>query len=312
MDVRTSDTRLLKYAIEIGRQKSFTKAARNLHVAQPSLSQQIAKLENELNMTLFYRHHHAVIPTPDGVRFLERAEQVVRVHDDFIREMREHRGGIGSELTIGTPVITGGHMLPPILEAFHTRYPQVEVRLVEDSPQLLEESTAKGMTDLSILPLPVEDPRLATQIIGSEPILLAFPSEPKDWMHAAQCDHLLSSNGVVDISLSHLSLAPFILLKAGYGFRNIVLELCAESGFQPEVAYQTSSIEMAQSLVAHGLGITLIPAMVQRLGEQKRPRYFSLNENPLRTLAFVYRKDRYLSMAARAFLDLFQEMQGLS
>lgn len=111
------------------------------------------------------------------------------------------------------------------------------------------------------------------------------------------------------IALSTLSNAPFILLKQGYGFRQTVLGLCAECGFQPQVAYETSSIEMAQSLVAHGLRVSLVPSMVRREHLPKRPTYLELAERPTRTLAFVYRKERYLSRTARAFLEISRELK---
>lgn len=303
MDVIILETRLLKYALEIARQGSFTRAASNLRIAQPSLSQQIAKLEHELGLTLFHRGHGSISPTSDGRRFLERAAFIIKLHEDLEREMTERSAGIGSALTIGTPVITGEHILPPLLEEFNMRYPQVHVRLIEDSPRALEGLTVKGDTDISLLPLPIEDPRLSTFSILTEPILLAVPPDITKWMNAWNCTLSIEQSIGRRISLSAMRKAPFIVLKSGYGFRHTVLELCAESGFQPAIAYETSSIEMAQSLVAHGLGVTLIPALVKRQSGEKSPVYFELVEHPVRTLSFIYREDRYLSMASRAFID---------
>lgn len=121
MDVIILEIRLLQYALEIGRQKSFTKAALRLCVAQPSLSQQIAKLEQDLGISLFYRSHSSVIPTPEGIRFLEKVEQILQLHDDLVREVRERSEGMGTELTIGVPAITGEHVLPPLIEAYQTQ-----------------------------------------------------------------------------------------------------------------------------------------------------------------------------------------------
>ncbi len=301
------DTRLLYYAIEVGGQRSFTKAAERLHIAQPSLSQQIAKLEQELGLRLFHRSHHAISPTPDGLRFLELAERVVGLQEDLVREMQERRTGMGGELTVGTPAITGEHVLPPLLENFQIRHPQIRVRIVEDSPLALERAAVKGITDIAILPLPLEDANLSAQPILTEPILLALPARWQPWMSAWQCRHLIEGElGSLcsPVALATVSRAPFIVLKAGYGFRQTVRELCARAGFQPEIAYETSSVEMAQSLVGHGLGITLVPAMVKRPDRAKAPRYYELAERPSRTLAFVYRRDRYLSLAAHEFLSM--------
>lgn len=298
------ETRLLKYALEIARQGSFTRAAEEVRIAQPSLSQQIAKLEHDLGLQLFERHRGAVTPTGDGERFLKQADRIVQLHDDLEREMAERRAGMGRELVVGTPVITGAHILPPLLAAFQTQYPHVRIQLFEDSPAQLETLTAAGRADLALLPLPITDERLTTRVLGTEAILAAWPPQPQPWIPAEIQDTLFGAGPKRPLSLESLRQVPFVLLKSGYGFRQTVLELCAESGFQPDVAYETSSIEMAQSLVAHGLGVTLVPAMVRRSPGENRPRYIRVTERPSRTLAFVYRKDRYLTLGARALIDM--------
>ncbi|GIM45083.1 putative HTH-type transcriptional regulator YcgK [Collibacillus ludicampi] len=310
------EMRLLEYAIEVYRKKSFTKAAQTLCIAQPSLSQQISKLERSLGVTLFYRGHGGVEVTPDGLRFIEQAEQIVRMRDDLIREMNERREGIGRELVIGITAITGGHVLPPLLKAYKEQYPQVQVRLVEESTATLEELTAKGLADVSILSLPLDDSRLATRVMLTEPIFVAVPRVKKDWMPTEVQRRIEFAILETDeepishiISLADLSNAPFILLKQGFGFRRTILELCAKHGFQPHIAYETSSIETAQSLVTYGLGVTLVPDMVRR-HVHPHPLYLSLDSKPSRTLVFAYRAERYLSLAARALLDIYEKLSS--
>ena len=304
------EMRLLEYVLEIYRKQSFTKAAASLRIAQPSLSQQIAKLERELGVSLFFRGHGTVLPTPEGMRFVEKAEQILRMRNDLEREMREQSEGIGRDLVIGTTAITGGHVLPPLLQAYEERYPQVRVRLIEESTETLTDLTARGLVDLSILALPVEEPRLTTKPLLTEPLFLVLPRTEKDWM-SDEVRRFVTSSSVdpflTTLPFASVAKAPFILLKQGYGFRRTVLELCAESGFQPQIAYETSSIETAQSLVTYGLGITLVPHMVMR--RDRQPIYVSLDSHPTRTLVFTYHRERYLSLTARKFLDVADEIQ---
>lgn len=138
------DIKVMEYAAEIARRQSFTKAAEHLHIAQPSLSQQIKKLENELGLPLFHRSHGSVTLTPHGRRFIEKAEDIIRSRDDLLREMQERSQGIGHKLSIGIPAVTGRYIFPPLLKQFLARYPHVEVQLVEKDPVSLEEMTAKG------------------------------------------------------------------------------------------------------------------------------------------------------------------------
>ncbi|WP_034672000.1 LysR family transcriptional regulator [Ectobacillus panaciterrae] len=307
------EIRLLKYALEVYKKQSFTKAAHSLLISQPSLSQQIAKLEQDLGVSLFFRGNGPVTPTPEGIRFINKAEKIIKLNEDLEREMREQKEGIGRELTIGTTAITGGHILPPLLHLYRERYPNVTVRLVEESTEKLTDLTVRGLVDISILPLPIEDSHLTTQTILTEPILLALPRVQKEWMDGKLKNLLHDASGEMisgAISLSDLANAPFILLKKGYGFRRTVLEICAENGFQPNVLYETSSIEMAQSLTSYGLGITLVPEMVinhytGRLSNP--PLYMYLDSCPTRTLVFAYHKERYLSLTAQNLINSYLE-----
>lgn len=301
------ETRLLKYTREVYRQQSFTKAADRLRIAQPSLSQQIAKFEKELGVRLFFRRRGKVTPTPEGIHFLKKADHILQMIDDLEREIQEQSEGMGTELTIGTTVITGGHVLPPLLQSYQALYPNVHVRLVEEATAKLTELTATGDVDLCILSLPVEDSRLTTKTMLTEPLFLALPRVDKEWM-SEEVRSLITSPDIhptVTLPLTKLSTAPFILLKKGYGFRQTTFALCAENGFQPRIAFETSSIQTALSLVTYGLGVTLVPEMVAR--NNREPLYVSLRSNPTRTIVFAYNKDRYLNKAAKAFLNMYEK-----
>lgn len=302
------EIRLLKYVIAVNETKSFSRAAKLLCIAQPSLSQQIAKFERELGVLLFFRTRSGVTPTPEGINFIERAQRIVRLDEDLEREMTEHSLGIGQELSIGTTAITGGHILPPVLQVFNKRFPQVRVRLVEESSEHLENLTYKGSVDLSILSLPLRNPKLTYSPLLTEPLLLALPQNKQEWMSKTVLDFVSPKMRLHEnnIDLTPLSNMPFILLKEGYGFRSTVLQICADNEFQPNIAYETSSIDTAQSLVAHGLGITLVPKMVTRKDE-RAPKYVSIQSSPTRTLVFAYSKERYMCVTAQKFMETFRD-----
>lgn len=295
------DMRLFEYVLEIYRTKSFTKAANQLHIAQPSLSKQVAKLEQELGVSLFSRKPGSPVQaTPDGIVFVKKAEKILQMRHDLKREMLERKEGIRGELKIGSTAITGGLILPPLLKAYKQQYPNVKVELIEESTETLIDLTARGVVDVSILSLPIEDSRLHTKTMLTEPLYLVLPQ------------NLSVKEKQPPLSIQDFAHCPFILLKQGYGFRRTVLELCARDGFEPQIAYETSSIETAQSLVGHGLGITIVPEMViQQSACQSFLVYFPLRSNPTRTLVFTYQKDRYVSMNARAFINIYEKNKTL-
>jgi DNA-binding transcriptional LysR family regulator len=303
------DMRLFEYALEIYKTKSFTKAASNLHIAQPSLSKQIAKLENELGIRLFNRKPGTVEPTSDGLCFVKQAEKILKMRDDLKREIQERKEGIRGDLKIGSTAITGGHILPSLLKNYEKQYPNVHIQLIEEPTEKLIDLTAKGLVDISILALPIEDPRLETKIILTEPLYVALPQEQKKWT-PEKVKNVIASSKLKEqtiLSIEDFANCPFILLKKGYGFRRTVLELCARSKFEPQVPYETSSIETAQSLVANGLGVTVVPEMVIHKNlQQTSVTYIKLDSNPTRTLVFTYNKDRYLSMNAKALIEIHE------
>ncbi|MBU8880173.1 LysR family transcriptional regulator [Bacillus sp. FJAT-29790] len=304
------DMRLFEYALEIYKTKSFTKAASHLHIAQPSLSKQIAKLEQELGVYLFDRKPGTVEPTLDGLRFVKQAEKILQMRDDLRREILERKEGIRGELKIGSTAITGGHILPSLLRTYQEQYPNVCIQLIEEATERLIDLTARGLVDISILSLPIEDSRLTTKTMLTEPLYLVLPKEPKQWM-PEKLKHIMSSPKLFEqiaLPIEDFSHCPFILLKQGYGFRRTVLELCARGRFEPQITYETSSIETAQSLAGHGLGLTVVPEMIVRRDPQQTSfTYIKLDSNPTRTLAFTYNKERYLSMNARALIEIYEK-----
>ncbi len=294
----------MRYAVAVARHQSFTRAAEALHVTQPSLSQQIQKLEADLATSLFVRGRGGVSLTRAGVDFVSRAEAILRQHDDLEQEMRERREGVTGEVVIGAPAITGGHLLPPLLAAYQEAFPSVRVRLVEEPPAVLEDLAGRGITDVTLLALPVSHSDLTLIPLLTEPILAVLPARPASWMRVGPqaTDWEQWYRDPTPLPLAALAPLPFVLLKSGYGFRQTVLELCAAAGFRPTVVLETGNIEVAEALVAYGQGVTLAPRMVRRTGDRVAPIYVRLVEAPSRTLVLAHRTGGYLSRAAREWI----------
>ncbi|QRY39362.1 MULTISPECIES: LysR family transcriptional regulator [Bacillus] len=296
---------MMEYVIEVYRQQSFTKAADQLHIAQPSLSQQMKKLEEELDTPLFIRKYGQVTPTPQGRRFIKRAENILKERDDLLREMGEAAYEIGRELNIGAPAVTGGYVLPGLLKTFCQTYPHVHVQLIEDSPRELEKLLLAGKLDLAILSMPVEHESLKMKPMLTEPLLLAVPQTAQPSL-SEELNEIIKRAGQKEmVPFQLLEGIPFIMLKEGYGFRQVVMELCRHHGFQPKVAFETSHIQTAQALVKNELGVTVVPKMVAQ-EDRNGVIYLNIDSCPTRTLVFAYVEERYLTKAAQAFMDLYQ------
>ncbi|MUG26341.1 LysR family transcriptional regulator [Paenibacillus macerans] len=293
------ELRQLLYTLKIAEEKNFSRAADKLHIAQPSLSQQLSKLEQELGVKLFQRNTSTVELTYAGASFIQHAQKIM----DAVAQLRQEMDDISQlragRVVVGSMPITGSHLLPYVLPAFKDAYPDIEITLLEDTSLNLEKLTAGGGTDLSLLSLPLQEPTLAYEPIGEEIIDLAVPP-----------NHRLASSGEArsGVKLEQLRDEPFIVLKKGQGFRKLTVDLCRGAGFEPNVVFESNNIETVQSLVAAGMGITLVPRFIARAKRSELiPAYLPLAEPvPSRTLVIAYRKGRYLSKAAEAFIDTFK------
>ncbi len=300
--------RQLQYAMQIAADKNFSRAAEKLHIAQPSLSQQLSKLEKELGVLLFQRNTNAVEITHAGTLFMEKANKIIDMVEQLKKEMDDISQMRKGKLVVGSLPITGSHILPIVLPVFQAKYPEIEIVLVEETTANLERLTSNGQTDVCILSLPIHEPSLIYKTIIQEEICLAVPQQ-----------HVLTGGldfnspkditGTAKINIEDLKGESFIFLKKGQGFRNIAIDLCKEAGFMPNIVFESSNIETVQSLVAAGMGIAFVPQMVTRdKWSHFAPVYLPLSHpHASRTLVIAYRKGRYLTKAAEAFIETLQE-----
>lgn len=127
------ELRQLYYALKVAEERNFSRAAEKLHIAQPSLSQQILKLEKELDVSLFDRTTNSVELTYAGERFTEAAGRILDLTEQLKNEMRDISDVKKGKLVIGSMPMTGAHLLPIILPAFQAKYPGIEIHLVEET-----------------------------------------------------------------------------------------------------------------------------------------------------------------------------------
>jgi DNA-binding transcriptional LysR family regulator len=288
----------MQYVVQLAKERNFSRAAEKLHIAQPSLSQQLSKLENELGVLLFSRTTNSVEPTHAGAVFIEKAAAILDAVEQLRQEMDDLAQMRKGRLIVGSLPITGSHVLPHVLPVFRARYPEIEVTLVEDTTSRLEQLTAGGQTDLSLLSLPLGDPSLTWEPLIEEEIVLAVPPRHR----------LAGRGGGAGVEVAELAGEPFIVLKKGQGFRKIALDLCLAAGIEPRVVFESGNIETVQSLVAAGMGIAFVPQMVARTpGTPFSPVYLRLSSAPTRTLVIASRSGRYRSKAARAFIETLRE-----
>jgi DNA-binding transcriptional LysR family regulator len=245
------ETHQLRYFLAVAQTGRFTTAARQCNVSQPSLSIQIAKLEDELGGPLFERGKKQAKLTARGEVFLPRAKTILDQMESAKEDAKALSGLTLGKVSLGCMPTTGAHLLPPILTAFRKNHPKIEVQLKEQSSPDLARDLELGEVELAIMDEAGLRPGLDHQTILTEELLLALPAK-----------HRFA--GKKYLHLKRMADQPFILMKAGHGFRQITLDLYRKVGLEPKVVFESGGIETVQALVAAGLGISLVPQMVAK------------------------------------------------
>ena len=289
------ETHQLRYFLAVAQTGKFTQAAQFCAVSQPSLSIQIAKLEDELGGPLFERTRKGARLTSRGETFLPRAKAIWAEMDGAHSDAEALSGLSRGKVTLGCLPTTGAHLLPRILGAFRKAHPDIQVLLREESSPGLAQCLEKGEVDLALLDEAGVTPTLEHQVLLTEELLVALPLK-----------HPLA--GKSKISLKALAEEPFILMKTGHGFRQIVLDLFRHAGMEPKVVFESGEIETVQALVGAGLGISLVPRMVRKATGLA---YLELSApKPTRTLSLAWRKGAVLSSAAEAMKNVVMDTVG--
>ncbi len=278
----------------VAEEASFNRAARKLHMSQPPLSNQIKQLEKELGVVLFERTSRGVRVTEAGELLLEEARRIFVQMDQTTRAVRRVGNGEVGRLTLGFVPSASDEALPPILNDFRERYPEVELFLREMRPNLIVQRLHAGQIDAGLLYLPLEDPALESECVLREPLVLALPE-----------GHSLADEESVE--LGALAGEPFIL-PARYammpGLYGQVIEACQKAGFSPEaVQKDVWLMQTIVGLVAGGMGVALVPASLRNLRRRGVVYKFVGGLSPTVELGVVWRREER-SAVLGSFLEV--------
>jgi len=282
----------LRYTVAVARAGNFSRAAEQCRVAQPSLSQQIQKLEDELGERLFDRLKSGVKLTPAGEVFLRRAVRILEEVDAAKREATDARALPGGVVTVGVLPTIAPYLLPRFLTAFTEKFPSVEVVIQEDTTARLLKHLHAYEIDLALASLPIHDERLEVRELFSEELLLALPP-----------GHPLARKRTV--AVADLEGERLIVLQAGHCLGDQVLRFCDRRDLHPKISFRSAQLETIQALVRAGLGISLIPAMAVQAPGADAPIYRSLSApRPDRRIVALWPKQRPLGRAAGELLKM--------
>lgn len=280
----------IRYFCAIVDSGSFSRAALLTHVSQPSLSQQIRKLEDELGARLFDRLGRSVRLTDLGQTFLPRARAVLRELEAARGDVADQKESMSGTVAVGVIPTVAPYLLPPHLTAFSRKFPQAQISIVEEITPVLLERVRAASIDLAILALPVRGQEFESFPILTEPLFAAVPK-----------NHRLARLSA--LSLRDLRAEPFLLLRDGHCFRENALAACDRARLHPQIVFESGQFSSLLSMVAAGMGVSIVPQMA--IDKKSHCTYIRLaDEHAVRTIGAVRLRGRSFSRIQNAFLTL--------
>ena len=282
----------LRYFCAVVRTGSFTRAAAEEGVAQPSLSQQIVKLEQTMGSKLFDRLGRSVQLTEYGRTLLPQALAILRQVNEARSTLESLRRGVGGHLSVGCIPTLTPYFLAPRLSDFMRRFPDVELRLMEETTPKLVELLQAGKLDLALVGLPVNSAEMLCSELFREPI----------WVVVATGHHLAAQD---QVKLADLRGQKMLLLKEGHCFRDDALRICSRARMPFHSMFETDQFSSIFPIVASGLAITLAPQMAALTARECR--LLPLEKETFRRVGYIRVRRHATGAAQTAFVKWLRE-----
>lgn len=284
----------LRYFIAVAETENFTRAAERSHVSQPSLSQQILKLESEVGHKLFHRLGRRAVLTEAGAAFLDRARRIVFEVENAAKELSDHPN-LERRLTVGAVQTVMPYLITPLIAELRTSHPNLLIDAREDFRSNLVRAVVEGELDLAVVPLPMVEHRVSVEPLLTEPLLLVVGK-----------NHRIASRS--EISINDLAEETFVSLGDSSSLASQIRTFFGDQKFQPRIGFRCAQVATLKLFVSTGLGISLLPQLARTPDDRDTLTYLRLTGSvPTRELVVIRHLQRYQSRGAQQFLSLLHE-----
>jgi LysR family hydrogen peroxide-inducible transcriptional activator len=285
----------LRYFISIVETGSFSKAAKRCHVAQPSLSQQVIKLEKELGYKLFDRLGNKVVLTEAGTALLPRAKRIIQETIEVKTDIADDRNINTGSLSVGLIATIAPYLLPPSLKKFKSKYRDAEIKVYENLTENLIDMLIGFEIDIAIMSLPIDNELIVYEQLFYDPLVLSVPKSFE-----------LSKSENVEIK--NLENIPFIALDEQHCLGEQVKSICYEKQISPDVVCKTWNISTILNCVSRGIGLSIVPLMTALTNKSRQYTFKRLSENPSRAVVSAFYKKRTKKKLSAEFEQIITEV----
>lgn len=306
--------RELIYIKTIADERSISKAAKKLFLAQPSLSNCVQKIENALGIKLFKRTATGLVLTFAGERYYQIATDIMKIYNDFAMEVSDINNLKKGRVTVGITVYLATYMLPIILPLFKEQCPNIEVSVIEKNSTEMDKALTSGEIDFAIMhALPFEARSGNSNIdilpLSHDPLVLVTKKNHPLAQYAVPGGD--KEFPMIDLAL--FANEPFVMVNKEQKIRQVADLILNKAQIQPNVILSTKSYETARRLACEGIGVTFTPLQYLKIFPGTYfPDYFCVDEKytPYWTLCIAVQKNAYVSKAAQLFIDIVSKRFG--
>lgn len=304
----------VEYFLEVYKTGSFSKAADNLYISQPSLSATIKKIEDRIGCRIFDRSTNPVQLTDCGQEYIKAVMRITEIKNEFENYLNDRNELKIGRVAVGVSNLFASFILPPIITRFKQQYPGIEINLLEASTTRLEKQLLDGELDIIIDNYDLNTALYKKIFFYKENLILAAPLsmiidshlEPYRLtaMDIRQERHL--QHDLPQIDLNMFENRPFISLRSGNDTKTRFDKICAEAHFKPNVILELDQLATAYHIVCYGMGVTLVSDMlVKKVKPDESVAFFKVNSpNIVRDVFFYYKLNKYVTRSMEAFLSI--------
>ncbi len=285
----------LSYVLAVAEHQNFTKAAAKCFVTQPTLSMQIQKLEDQLDILIFDRSKKPIELTEVGKKIVTQARNIVNESNRIQDIVDQQKGFIGGEFRLGIIPTIMPTLLPMFLKTFIKKHPKVKLIIEELTTEEIISRINDGHLDAAIAATPLENENIKERVLYFEPFVAYIPN-----------NHRLSDKKKIDVS--DLDIEDMLLLEDGHCFRDGVINLCKVFKDHTDDTFQleSGSIETLMKLSNEGLGMTLLPYLhTLDVGDKTKDNLRHFNSpSPAREVSIIYHKSELKMQIIEAMQDV--------
>lgn len=293
-----------KYVLVLSSEGSFGKAADALNISQPSLSQYIKNIENQLGVELFDRASGSVRLTEAGQIYIDFGKRILDLEHQMygrLNDLAEHKSG---SVIVGTSPYRSAGMMPILSKKLQEIYPGMHIAVEEMTSGELLDAAERGQFDLCLTMLPVNERVFSFEKIAEEELILAVPGSFKEFDARIIKDRKYPA---VDVSL--MDNQAFVMITEGQLMQRCLDDMCYDFKLNIRKAAVVKSLEAQIAMVREGVGLALVPSGIERFCSRDEVRFYSFVQDfPKRQVAAIWKKDKPLNQATVTLLNLIKEI----